>query len=175
MKGIEHYSLEWPKKYEAESEKIKTALGDEIKDIQHIGSTSIPGMIAKPLIDIGVLVDSIDDIDSLVKKLEPLDYSYKPEMSSPERIFLRKGDPTEYHVSIACPKHTFWRRQITFRDYLKNHPEYVEEYNALKLKNIETTPEEDFSDLSMSKDYNQGKDEFVGKILKLAGLDNLTS
>ena len=93
MKGIENYSSEWPKKYELEAEKIKAVLGDDVKDIQHIGSTSIPGAVAKPLIDIGVLVDLIDDIDSFVKKLEPLGYSYKPDMSSVERIFLRKGDP----------------------------------------------------------------------------------
>lgn len=167
MKGIENYSSEWPKKYELEAEKIRAILGDDVKDIQHIGSTSIPGIIAKPLIDIGVLVDSIDNIDSFVKNLEPLGYSYKPEMSSVERIFLRKGDPVEYHLSIACPKYTFWNRQMNFRDYLRNHPELVEEYNQLKLKNIETTPNEDFSDLSRSKVYNQGKREFVEKILKL--------
>lgn len=168
MKGIENYSSEWPKKYELEAEKIRAVLGDDAEDIQHIGSTSIPSVIAKPLIDIGVLVDSIDDIDSFVKKLEPLGYLYKSDMSSVERIFLRKGDPVEYHLSIACPKHTFWKRQINFRDYLRNHPELVEEYNQLKLKNVEITPEEDFSDLSRSKVYNQGKGEFVAKVLKLA-------
>jgi GrpB-like predicted nucleotidyltransferase (UPF0157 family) len=172
MKGIENYSPEWPKKYEIESEKIKSVFGDEVIDIQHIGSTSVPGVIAKPLIDIGILTNSIDDIDSFVKKLEPLGYSYKPDMSSVERIFLRKGDPAQYHLSIACPKHTFWRRQINFRDYLRKHTELVDEYNQLKLKNIRATPAEDFSDLSKSKVYNQGKDEFVERILKLAETDH---
>src|SRR3989338_7547229 len=120
MKGIENYSPEWPKKYKLEAEKIKVILGDDVKDIQHIGSTSIPGVIAKPLIDIGVLVDSIDGIDSFVKKLEPLGYSYKPDMSSIERIFLRKRDPVEYHLSIACPKHMFWKRQMSFREDRKS-------------------------------------------------------
>ncbi len=169
--GIEKYSQQWPEKYKIESERIKTALGDVLKDIQHIGSTSIPGVIAKPLIDIGVLVDSIDDIESFVKKLEPLGYSYKPDMSSAERIFLRKGDPVEYHLSIVCPKHTFWKRQINFRDYLRKYLELIEEYNQLKLKNIEITPVEDFSDLSKSEVYNQGKGEFVEKILKLVETD----
>jgi GrpB-like predicted nucleotidyltransferase (UPF0157 family) len=174
MKGIENYSSEWPKKYQLEAEKIRAILGDEINDIQHIGSTSIPGVISKPLIDIGVLVDSIDDIDSFVEKLESLGYSYKPDMSSVERIFLRKGNPVEYHLSIACPKHTFWNRQMSFRDYLRNHPELIEEYNQLKSKNIETTPDEDFSDLSRSKIYNQGKGEFVEKVLKLVDIQRAT-
>ncbi len=173
MKGIENYSSEWPKKYEIEAEKIRTILGDDVKDIQHIGSTSIPGMIAKPLIDIGVLVDSIDDINSFVEKLEPLGYSYKPDMSSVERIFLRKGNPVEYHLSIACPKHTFWKRQMIFRDYLRKHPELIEEYNQLKSKNIEITPAEDFFDLSRSKVYKQGKGDFVEKVLKLAEAEHI--
>jgi GrpB-like predicted nucleotidyltransferase (UPF0157 family) len=174
MRGIEQYSTDWPKKYELEAEKIKAVLGDDVKDIQHIGSTSIPGVISKPLIDIGILVYSIDDIDSFVKKLEPLGYSYKPDMSSVERIFLRKGVPVEYHLSIACPKHTFWNRQMSFRDYLRKHSELVEEYNQLKLKNIEMTPGEDLSDLSKSKIYNQGKGEFVDKVLKLAEIQHAT-
>lgn len=174
MKGIEDYSPKWPQKYELESEKIRAILNDEIKDIQHIGSTSIPGMMAKPLIDIGVLVDSIDDINLFIKKLEPLGYAYKPDMSSTERIFFRKGNPIEYHLSIACPKHTFWKRQMNFKNYLKSHPEFVKEYNQLKSKNVLITPEEDFSDLSKSKIYNQGKGEFVEKVLKLAELQEIT-
>ncbi len=130
-------------------------------------------MLAKPLIDIGLLVVSMNDIDFFVKKLEPLGYSYKPEMSSQERIFFRKGDPVEYHLSITCPQYTFWKRQISFRDYLQKHSDFVEEYNHLKLKNIELTPQEDFSDLSISKVYNQGKDDFVNKILHLAEAENL--
>lgn len=168
MTGIEKYSPAWSKKYKLESKKIKAILGNEIKDIQHIGSTSIPGTIAKPIIDIGVLVDSIDNINYFVKKLESLGYSYKSDMSSVERIFFRKGSPVEYHLSIACPKHTFWKRQIGFRDYLRQHLALVNEYNQLKSKNIENTPTKDFSDLSKSKIYNQGKSDFVEKILKLA-------
>jgi GrpB-like predicted nucleotidyltransferase (UPF0157 family) len=175
MKGIQSYSSEWPKKYELEAEKIEAVLADDVKDIQHIGSTSIPGVISKPLIDIGVLADSIDNVDVFVKRLEPLGYSYKPDMSSVERIFLRKGDPAEYHLSIACPKHMFWKRQIGFREYLRKHPALVEEYNQLKTRNIEMTPQEDLSDLSKSKTYNQGKGEFVEKVLKLAEGQHSTS
>lgn len=173
MAGIEKYSSDWPKKYKLESEMIRAILGDVVIDIQHIGSTSIPGMLAKPLIDIGILVNSIDYIDFFVQKLENLEYSYKPDMSSAERIFFRKGDPVEYHLSIACPKHTFWKRQIAFRNYLRKHPELVEEYNALKQKNLNITPKEDFSDLSRSKTYNQGKDDFVNRVLKLAEDENI--
>ena len=165
---LEKWSEEWLEKFKSETEKIKSVLNNDIRDIQHIGSTSIPGMLGKPLIDIAVLVDSIEDVPSFVEKLKFLDYVYKPDMSSPERIFLRKGNPVEYHLSIACPRHTFWDRQILFRDYLIKHPEFVEKYNALKLRNIKITPSEDRGDLSRSKIYNQGKADFVAKVLKLA-------
>lgn len=154
----------------------KIILGEKAEDIQHIGSTSIPGMVAKPIIDIAVLADSIDNVDFFTSRLEKLGYLNKnPEASSVERIFLRKGNPVEYHLSITSPKYTFWNRQIIFRDYLKKHPEYVNEYNSLKLKNIKLTPKEDLADLSFSETYNQGKTELVAKILKLAGWTNSSS
>jgi GrpB-like predicted nucleotidyltransferase (UPF0157 family) len=165
---LQKYSEDWPEKFKIESEKIRSLLGETIRDIQHIGSTAIPGMMAKPIIDVGVLVDSIEDIPFFVEKLKLFEYMYKPDMSSVERIFLRKGNPIEYHLSIACPRHTFWERQVLFRDYLIKHPKFVEEYNRLKLKNIEVTPKEDFDDLSRSSIYNQGKNDFVAKILELA-------
>ncbi len=148
---LQQYSENWPEKFKLEAEKIKAILGDTVKDIQHIGSTSIPGTVAKPIIDIGILVDSINDISYFIDKVKSLEYVYKPDMSSVERIFLRKGDPVEYHLSITCPKHTFWERQILFRDYLRKHPDIVEDYNFLKLKNIKVIPKEDFIDLSRSK------------------------
>ncbi|MCR4280602.1 MAG: GrpB family protein [Candidatus Komeilibacteria bacterium] len=167
MNGIQNFSPVWFKKYDAEAEKIRSVLRDKVKDIQHIGSTAIPGMIAKPIIDMAVLTDEIDDIDYFVERLKPLGYTYKPDMSSAERIFFRKGDPVEYHLSIACPEHEFWNRQIIFRDYLIAHPEFIQEYNSLKEKNLAATPAEDLDDLSRSKVYNQGKTDFVRKILEL--------
>lgn len=161
------YQNSWIEKFQLEEKKIREVLNNSIKDIQHIGSTSIPTMTAKPIIDIGVLVDSIEDISFFVEKLSTIGYLYTPAMSSVERIFLRKGNPIEYHLSIACPKHGFWDRNIMFRDYLRDHPELIEEYIQLKLNNISITPEIDFRDLSKSQVYNNGKGEFVQKVLDL--------
>lgn len=168
MNNFTPYNNEWPKKFETEASKIKEILNNDILDIQHIGSTAIPNMSAKPIIDISVLVNSIDNIDYFVPKLSTLGYNYQPDMSSVERIFFRKGDPVEYHLSIACPKHTFWNRNITFRDYLRTHPEMAEEYENLKKQNLTNVIEDDLDDLSRSKIYNKGKGDFVQKILNLA-------
>lgn len=168
MKNFSTYNPKWSEKFKSEASKIREILGEQILDIQHIGSTSIPNLSAKPIIDIGVLVNSIDDIQFFVSKLSIFGYDYKPDMSSVERIFLRKGNPIEYHLSITCQKYTFWYRNITFRDYLRTHPELVKEYDNLKNQNLSETPEADFDDLSRSKTYNKGKGDFVQKILDLA-------
>lgn len=165
---MENYSKEWIQKYNKEAETIKHVLGIEIIDIQHIGSTSIPGLSAKPIIDIAVLVRSINDIAHFVLRLEKIGYNYKPDMSSVERIFLRKGDPVEYHLSIACPLHTYWERQILFRDYLISHKDAMEEYDKLKREAIKEVSGEDIKDLSLSKIYSSKKGPFIQNILKLA-------
>lgn len=162
------YDPQWVEKYENESRKIREVLDDEILDVQHIGSTAIPGLSAKPIIDIAVLVDAIEDPSRYVEKLSGLGYGHETTLSSGERIFFRKGNPVEYHLSVACPRHTFWIRNLQFRDYLRAYPETAKEYENLKRKNIAATPKSDFTDLSLSETYNQGKGEFVQKILKLA-------
>lgn len=168
MEKFIKYDQAWPEKFQVESEKIYKTLGGDILEIQHIGSTSIAGIAAKSIIDIAVLVNSIEDINHFVLPLSKIGYEYKPEMSSVERIFFRKRNPVEYHLSIACPVHLFWDRNIKFRDYLRSHPDLAKEYEKLKTKNLAETPDEDFDDLSRSKTYNKGKGDFVERILNLA-------
>lgn len=162
------YQFSWKEKFQKEKEKLQGVFGKEALAIEHIGSTSIEGLSAKPIIDMAILVRSIEDIQYFVSKVLPLGYIYQVPMSSGERIFFRKGDPVEYHLSIVCPKHTFWERNVLFRDYLRDHPEFIKEYEDLKKNNLKITPEIDFDDLSHSKIYNQGKGDFVKKILDLA-------
>jgi len=164
---ITDYQAEWPDKFLEESKQIIAALGSDVIDIQHIGSTSIIGMFGKPVIDIAILTKSIKNISAFTERLELLSYSYKEEMSSKERIFLRKGTPVKYYLSITCSDYYFWDRQIKFRDCLNNNPALVEEYIALKKENINKAPTVELKDLSRSKVYNQGKGEFVEKVLRL--------
>ncbi|MCX6754890.1 MAG: GrpB family protein [Candidatus Nomurabacteria bacterium] len=161
------YQEFWKTKFEIEKEKITKTFENkyDVLNIEHIGSTSIPGLSAKPIIDIAVLVNSIDNIDPIINLIQELGYVYYPKMSSAERIFCRKGDPVEYHLSVSSPKFSFWRRQILFRDYLINNPKHILEYQNLKENNLKITPEKEFVDLSLGEVYNSGKTEFVKKIL----------
>ena len=170
-KFLSHQSS-WKEKFNKEKEILQDVFGKEALAIEHIGSTSIEGLSAKPIIDMGILVNSIDDVQYFVSRALLAGYIYQMPMSSGERIFFRKGNPVEYHLSIVSPKHTFWDRNILFRDYLRNHSEYIKEYEDLKKNNLKITPEKDFEDLSHSKIYNQGKGDFVKKILDLAREEN---
>jgi len=162
---IENYSKEWIPKYLEESKEIKKHFGKNIIDIQHIGSTSVPNLAAKPIIDIAVLVESIEDIPKYVEMAGLLGYSYKPELSSTERIFLRKGNPVEYHLSVASSHTPFWDRQIKFRDFLISNPEYRDEYARVKIESSTGLNKVDSQDLTLSQEYNSGKTPFIEKLL----------
>jgi len=158
------YSPEWKLLYEKEAEKIRGVIGDVATDIQHIGSTAIPGIAAKPIIDIAVMLSSLDKAKSLVGPLAGIGYKYDEPASSPERYFFRKGEPAQYHLSLTAPNVGFWKRQILFRDYLISHPSLAKEYEKLKLDMIEKDP-------TGGKEYLHAKAPFVQRILELAEKD----
>lgn len=166
MNDISHTQLlpaqpSWKEKFKIEKEKIKGVFGDAILEIEHIGSTSIPGLSAKPIIDTAVMVENFQDVDIFTKSLARIGYRF--HSSSTERYFYTKGDPIEYHLSIACVEQGgFWARQILFRDYLRNHSEVRDEYARLKSDLLKKDP-------TGKNGYFEGKSEFVYKVLGLAG------
>jgi GrpB-like predicted nucleotidyltransferase (UPF0157 family) len=136
--------------------------GDQALAIEHIGSTAIPGLFAKPIIDLTVLIRKRSQADLFIQPLQQLGYMYDKPHSSSERHLFRKGNPTEFHLSIAyADQGGFWERQILFRDYLKQHPETREEYAALKSRLLTQDP-------TAMNSYIAGKSEFVKKVLELA-------
>jgi len=167
---IQNYNPEWMTMYENEARKIKELMGDRILEIEHIGSTSIPELSSKPIIDIAVLVPSWEDADGLIETIETLGYVFDlgvhQAQSNPERHLFRKGNPTKFHLSIAYQnKASFWERQILFRDYLKEHPEERGNYAKLKQELITKDP-------TGKDEYVAGKTDFVMGILKKAGFQN---
>ena len=130
------YDPNWPALYEAEKAHILDALGEAVVQIEHIGSTSVPGLAAKPVIDIAVGIVDLAEAATCILALEAIGYRYVPEVEAalPERRFLWKGTPLEhtYHVSIAEPDNPTMVNPILFRDYLRTHPVEVQRYQALK-------------------------------------------
>jgi GrpB-like predicted nucleotidyltransferase (UPF0157 family) len=130
------YDPNWPALYEAEKAHILAALGTAVVQIEHIGSTAVPGLAAKPTIDIGVGIVDLSFAPSYIPILEGLGYIYVPEteVELPARRFFWKGTAQShiYHISMAEPGSSVWVRPLLFRDYLRAHPDEVQRYMAVK-------------------------------------------
>ncbi|NWJ46116.1 MAG: GrpB family protein [Chloroflexi bacterium] len=133
---IEEYDPTWSAKFEAEKHALKQALTGRFVAIEHIGSTAVPGLPSKPIIDIMVAVTQLEAGELYARLLEPLGYLYKPDSSNEQsdRLFLRKGTPRSHHLHIVIKGSAEQKRHLAFRDYLLAHPETVTEYAALKLE-----------------------------------------
>lgn len=135
-----HNSL-WKIKFEKESIEIKKVFQHYLLDIQHIGSTSIPDLLSKPIIDIAVRIAFFVDADKFIKPLAEMGYVYKPDKSSTERHFFQKGSPVQFHLSISYDdRGGYWKRQILFRDYLRENTDARREYEDIKLKATDKGP-----------------------------------
>jgi len=134
------YQADWPKNAELEIERIKSSLPNIIDDIQHVGSTAVPGLAAKPIIDIQVGVKSLETIKKYaIQELEKLDYVYWAENPDPNRLFFVKGMPPygeqrTHHVHVVSVDSPAYRDKIIFRDYLRSHPEAAKNYSELKTR-----------------------------------------
>ena len=135
------YDPKWPGVFEAERNSIVRAIGKHITSIEHIGSTSIPGMLAKPEIDILIGVTKIDSVSLWIKELGELGYPYyqRFEEIEPQRRYFRKSDGIIplIHVHVYEETDKKYTERIVFRDYLRTHPEVAADYIKHKEMIIE--------------------------------------
>jgi GrpB-like predicted nucleotidyltransferase (UPF0157 family) len=126
------YNKAWPSLFLEERVRIERVLGPLAEGIEHVGSTAVPGLVAKPILDIMVGVRSPRDVDRCIRPLERLCYEYRGEARVPGRLFFRRGDPRTHHLHVAEVGSEFWERHLAFRDYLRADPETALEYAQLK-------------------------------------------
>jgi len=134
---VSEYDPAWPAMFEQERVAVKAALGDLVLAIEHMGSTAVPGLAAKPIIDLLVGVRSLTEAhDRATEPLRKLGYTYIPEYQSwlPDEMFFRKGNPGPWthHVHLMEPSNPRWERWLLFRDYLRSNPEAATAYANLK-------------------------------------------
>jgi GrpB-like predicted nucleotidyltransferase (UPF0157 family) len=137
---IAAYDAAWPATYEAERRRIQRAIGEWLLQIEHVGSTSVPGLAAKPIIDIMPGLRSLADAPHIVPAMQSLGYQYVSEYEAqiPERrYFVRPGGEENrgrhlFHVHAVETTSEFWRRHLAFRDWLRAHPEDCRAYAELK-------------------------------------------
>jgi len=132
---IVEYKPEWPMLFQEAKNAILQVIGDKVQAIEHVGSTSVPGLGAKPIIDILAAVRHLSDADDCIEPLRSIGYTYVPEYeeSIPERRYFHGGPPEDHrHLHMVEGTSDFWRRHMLFRDYLRAHTEVARHYETLK-------------------------------------------
>jgi len=159
---VTKYNEEWISIFKEEVHKLIKVFGNELIDIHHIGSTSIKGMKAKPIIDILPVVKDIMRIDQYDNAMVLIGYESKGENGIPERRYFQKGgDQRTHHVHIYEKGNPEIDRHLAFRDFLRAHPE-----DAIKYGNIKEELSKQFPyDI---ESYIEGKEEIVKEIERKA-------
>ncbi len=161
------YNPEWINLFEKEKNIVLNAIGKYIEAIEHIGSTAIENLAAKPIIDILVGLKSLDDAKDCIPKLEELNYEYvqEVEITLPNRRFFRKPPKgtakRKYHVHMVEVNNDFWIRQLLFRDYLRSNPKTLQEYETIKKLLAKKYPNNRVA-------YTMGKEGFILLVVEKA-------
>ena len=160
---LEDYNVEWKKEYKKEEKLLKDVLGDRIIEIHHIGSTSIEGLKAKPIIDILVVIDSLNNIDEIEEILKDYDYTNRGPQGVEDRMFFAKGpeNARTHYVHFTEPESNTYYNQVYFKRYLNDHKDYIKKYCKLKSRLAKLYADDRAS-------YTKGKNDFIKKVVKLA-------
>ena len=148
----------WAEAYEQERARIVAALGEYLLDIQHVGSTSIPNVPAKPILDILIGVRDFDEATACVEPMIAMGYIYRGENGIPRRHYFVKGDPRTHHVHLVEIASNKWRETLRFRDLLRMNPDLAAEYASAKERLALLHP-------GNREAYQRGKDKVVESIL----------
>lgn len=161
------YDKNWVRLFGDEAEKIKEIFGDCVVGIEHVGSSSVPGMSGKPTIDILVLVNDISCGDASISGMKKLGYVSRGEyVAAGSRLFAKEKDGRIlFNVHVFQPEHTDARKMLMFRDFLRKNQKEANDYGSLKLRLFEKYPE----DYGM---YRKKKDEYLEKLAMKAMKDN---
>ncbi|HZL89478.1 MAG TPA: GrpB family protein [Pirellulaceae bacterium] len=157
---FEPYSADWPRQFEREAEKLRELLGAELVAIHHIGSTAVPGLAAKPIIDCLPIVRQIERADSLTSAFEAAGYRVWGEYGLPGRRYFTKDDTTgtrTQNVHIYGEGNAEIARHLAFRDYLRAHPDICRQYEVIKRRAYARFPDD-------IDQYNDAKDAWIKRV-----------
>ncbi|WP_421535958.1 GrpB family protein [Priestia sp. D3YE.R1] len=159
---LEPYNDKWSKLFDEERELLSSHLKELIVAIEHVGSTSIEGLFAKPIIDIAIGVSSLNVIIELKEKVKALGYVEVPVSIDGKHVFAKyKEKKITHFLHVMIYKQSLWIDQISFRDYLRSDLDAKIEYIKLKEKLADKYPNDVIS-------YTNEKKKFVDNILKRA-------
>ena len=163
---VRPYDPNWPRRFEREHALLTVIFSGVEPVIEHIGSTAVPGLGAKPVIDIMLGVERLSEVEGRIPQLEAHGYEYvrNYETQLPERRYFRKPrvGSRAYHLHCVVRASDFWIRHIAFRDYLRSHPDAAAAYFALK---------QTLAAACTKEEYTEAKSPFIEAVLDRALLD----
>ena len=155
------YRDEWPALFETERKTLASAIGDRVRDIQHVGSTAVRGMHAKPILDIAIAVEGFETARVCIEPVVELGYTYRGENGISRRHYFQKGEPCTHHIHMVEETSEEWTNLILFRDYLRSDRSVAEEYGRLKASLVDNLARD-------RKAYLAAKAEFITEAIKEA-------
>ena len=165
---VKKYNPEWQEEFNKERKNLKKIFGNVAISIEHVGSTSVVGLSAKPIIDIAIGVHSLEDLAKVKEKILKFSHYSIKENNAVGEILMRRGVPIKlgedkpsfvtHFIHIMEIDGRKYKETIAYRDYLRKNKEVLKEYNDLKQKLAIKSQNE-------RKDYTKAKDEFIKSIL----------
>ena len=155
------YDPEWAGRFDAAARDLRRVLGAVANRVDHIGSTAVPGLAAKPVIDIQVSVRQLHPVDLYRDAIEGLGYLHRPHPEVVDREFFRPPGPRTVHLHIVAVGSRCERAHLLMRDFLRADDEVAARYVSLKRRLAEQ-----FRDAR--QDYQDGKNEFIAALLMKA-------
>lgn len=154
------YDPAWPARYEEEGARICAVFGAEVLAVHHVGSTAVPGLVAKPIIDILAEARALAAVDGFNEALGLLGYRRFGEFGVPGRRFFAKGsdEARTYHLHVFQARDPSIGTMLAFRDYLRAHADAAREYGLLKERLAAAFPED-------IEAYKAGKAPFIAAVL----------
>ena len=154
------YDPAWPELFAAEVTRLRAALPADLPlALEHTGSTAVPGLVAKPVLDLLGGYPRGANVQAYIDALVRAGYIHRGEQGIPGREFFRRGEPRAYHLHLAVQHGSFWREHLAFRDALRANPRVREAYAELKLDLARRYPRD-------REAYIEGKSAFITAVVR---------
>ena len=161
------YDPAWPRVFDVLAARIRPAIADIVLAIEHVGSTAVPGLAAKPIVDLDVVV-SPGQIATAIDRLAAIGYTHKGDLGVPGReAFAQPPDTPRHHLYVCPTGSTALANHLAVRDHLRGHPADAREYADLKIRLAETFADD-------VDGYVEGKSAFILDVLRRSGFDTDT-
>jgi GrpB-like predicted nucleotidyltransferase (UPF0157 family) len=155
------YDVRWPELFRLERDRLAGIFGERAAGIEHVGSTAVPGLAAKGIVDILLGLRPLELRRENLDAMTRLGYVYRGELGIPGRHFFQKGAPPTHHVHAVEHGSVEWLKHMHFRDHLRAHPEDAQSYAKLKRDLAARYPDDRDA-------YTEGKSPFVAAVLRRA-------